>query len=114
MLTAAGIYGIVAYTTALRSKEVAIRVALGAAPRNVVAVIAKSALVPLTTGLAFGLGAALVFSRLLASLLYETSHFDPLSYLSAAALLFALGLAASLRPAMRASASDPLRALRAE
>ena len=61
-----------------------------------------------------GLIAALIFSRLLASLLYETSHTDPVSYLSAAAVLLALGIVASLRPSLRAALADPLHALRAE
>jgi len=114
LLTAAGVYAIVAYTTELRSKEVAIRVALGAAPRDVVAAVTRSALIPLIAGLAFGSAAALVFSRLLGSLLYETSRFDPLSYLTAAGVLLVLGLLGSLGPAMHAAASDPLRALRTE
>ncbi len=114
VLTSAGIYGVVAYTTALRSKEVGIRVALGAAPRNVIAVVLGAALAPLTIGLAAGLTGALLLSRLLTSLLYETSQTDPLAYLSAAAVLLWVGIAASLQPALRASTADPLRALRAE
>jgi len=114
LLTSAGIYGIVAYTTALKSKEVGIRVALGARPGNVVAVVVQDALVPLIGGLTLGFLAALILSRLLVSLLYETSHLDPVSYLGAAALLLALGVAASLRPAWRAATADPLHALRTE
>jgi putative ABC transport system permease protein len=114
LLTCAGIYGVVAYTTALRSKEVGIRVALGATPRNVVSIVLRSAIVPLTTGLIAGAIAALMLSRLLSSLLFETSHTDSVTYLSAAALLLALGIVASLRPAWRAATADPLNALRAE
>lgn len=114
LLTSAGIYGVVAYTTALRSKEVGIRVALGAAPRNVIAVVLGAALAPLAAGLAAGFLSAWVLSRFLQSLLYETSQTDPIAYLSAAALLLWVGIAASLAPAVRASTADPLRALRAE
>ncbi len=114
LLTSAGIYGVVAYTTALRSKEMGIRIALGATPRDVVVVVLRGAIVPLTIGLVAGLVGALVFSRLLSSLLFETSHTDPVSYLSASALLLALGIAASMRPAIRAAATDPLDTLRAE
>jgi hypothetical protein len=114
LLTSAGIFGIVAYTTALKSKEVGIRVALGARPGNVVAVVVQDALVPLIGGLTAGFLAALILSRLLVGLLYETSHLDPVSYLGAAALLLALGVAASLRPAWRAATADPLHALRTE
>jgi putative ABC transport system permease protein len=114
LLTSAGIYGVVAYTTALRTKEVGIRVALGASPRNVANVVLRSAMVPLTTGLLAGLVAALIFSRLLSNLLYETSHIDAVTYLSATALLLALGIIASLRPAWRAATADPLDALRTD
>ncbi len=114
VLTSAGIYSVVAYTTALRSKEVGIRVALGATPGNVTAVVLRGAMLPLVTGLIAGLMAALAFSRLLSSLLYETSQTDPIAYVGAALLLLALGLAASLRPAWRAAVADPLQALRAE
>lgn len=114
LLTAAGIYGVVAYTTALRTKEVGIRVALGAAPRDLVGVVLRGAMVPLSAGLMVGLAAALILSRLLSSLLYETSQTDPITYLGAALLLLALGIAASLRPAWRAATADPLRSLRTE
>jgi len=114
LLTSAGIYGVVAYTTALRTKEVGIRVALGAGPRNVASVVLRSAMIPLSIGLIAGLVAALIFSRLLSSLLYETSHTDPVTYFSATALLLALGIIASMRPAWRAATADPLHALRTE
>jgi len=114
LLTSAGIYGVVAYTSALRSKEVGIRVALGATPRNVIMIVLRSAIVPLTIGLIAGLVAGLIFSRLLSSLLFETSHTDPVVYLSASGLLLALGIIASMRPAIRAAVADPLLALRAE
>ena len=114
LLTAAGIYGVVAYTTALRTKEVGIRVALGAAPRDVLGVVLRGAMVPLSAGLIAGLAAALILSRLLASLLYETSQTDAVTYLGAALLLLALGITASIRPAWRAATADPLRSLRTE
>ncbi len=114
LLTAAGIYGVVAYTTALRTKEVGIRVALGAAPRDVLGVVLRGAMVPLSAGLMVGLAAASILSRLLSSLLYETSQTDAITYLGAALLLLALGIIASLRPAWRAATADPLRSLRTE
>lgn len=114
VLTAAGIYGVVAYTTALRSKEVGIRVALGAAPRNVIAAVVGAALAPVTAGLAAGLFGAMLLSRLLGSLLYATSQTDPVAYVSAAALLLSVGFVASLEPALRAAAADPLQAIRTE
>jgi putative ABC transport system permease protein len=114
LLTSAGIYGIVAYTTALRKKEVGIRVALGANPRDIAAVVLRSAMVPLTAGLVAGFVAALILNRLLSSLLYETSSTDPVAYLSAATLLLVLGAIASMRPAWRSATADPLHALRIE
>ncbi len=114
LLTSAGIYGVVAYTTALRTREVGIRVALGASPRNVVAEIVRSAMIPLAAGLAVSLAAALILSRLLASILYEISSTDPLTYLGAGVLLLAIGAVASARPAWKAATGDPLQALRIE
>jgi len=114
LLTSAGIYSVVAYTTALRTKEVGIRVALGASPRKVAAVVLRDAMLPLTTGLIAGCVAALILSHLLSSLLFETSPTDPVTYLEAAALLLALGIVASIRPAWRAATADPLEALRTE
>ena len=114
LLTSAGIYGVVAYTTARRSKEVGIRVALGAGPAQVVAVVLRGAMVPLIGGLTAGFAAALLLSRLLSSLLYETSQTDPVTYLVAGILLLVLGITASIRPAWRAATADPLRSLRTE
>jgi putative ABC transport system permease protein len=114
VLTAAGIYSVVAYTTALRKKEMGIRVALGANPRDIAAVVLRSAMVPLTAGLLAGALAALLLSRLLSSLLYETSYTDSMTYLSAAALVLGLGVIAGLRPAWRSATADPLHALRIE
>jgi len=114
LLTSAGVYAVVAYTTALRAREVGIRIALGATPRNVVALILRDAVMPLAAGLAVSLVAALLLCRLLASLLYEISSADPVTYLSAGALLLAVGTIASARPAWRAATGDALEALRAE
>ena len=114
LLTSAGIYGVVSYTTALRTREVGIRVALGASPRNVVAEIVRSAMIPLAAGLAVSLAAALLLSRLLASLLYEISSTDPVAYLGAGVLLLVIGAIASARPAWKAATGDPLQALRTE
>ena len=114
LLTAAGIYSVVSYTTVLRAHEVGIRMALGATPKNIVAVIVQSALLPLLAGLLIAGITALFLSHLLASLLYEINATDPITYLSAAALLLAIGAIASARPAWKAAAGDPVRALRME
>lgn len=114
LLTAAGIYGVIAYTTALRAKEVGIRVALGASPRRIVTVVLRGAMIPLSVGLVVSLVAAFVLARLLSSVLYETSTADPLTYLAAAASLLAVGAVASVYPAWKAAAANPLTALRTE
>ena len=114
LLTAAGIYGVVAYTTALRAKEVGIRVALGASPRRIVTVVLRGTIMPLSVGLMISLVAALVLARFLASILYEISGTDPIAYLVAGGLLLAVGALASARPAWKAAAADPLTALRTE
>ena len=114
LLTSAGVYAVVAYVTALRTKEAGIRVALGARPSNVIAAVLQSTLAPLIAGLLAGFAASIILSRYLASLLYETSDKDPASYLAAAALLLILGIIASMRPAWRAANADPVQALRAE
>jgi predicted permease len=114
LLTSAGVYGVVAYTTTLRAYEVGIRVALGATPRNVVAVILRGAMVPLCVGLAVSVVAALLLSRLMESVLYEIRGTDAVTYVSAGLLLLAIGAAASARPAWKAAVGDPVKALRAE
>ena len=114
VLTAAGVYSVVAYTATLREREVGIRVALGATPADVIAAIVRGAMVPLINGLAVSGIAALFLSRLLGSILYEVKTSDPVTYLGAGVLLLAIGAAASARPAWRAAAGDPVRALRME
>jgi putative ABC transport system permease protein len=114
LLACAGIYSVIAYTATLRSREVGIRVALGAAPLRVVALILREAMLPLTLGLAISLIAALLLSRLLTGLLYETGSTDPAAYLGAGAVLMLVGVLASLHPAVSAAAADPVRALRIE
>ena len=114
LLTSAGVYGVVAYTSALRTREIGIRVALGATPQTVVGIILRSAMIPLAVGMTVSLVAAMLLNRLLASLLYEISSTDPAAYLSAGALLLVIGAVASARPAWRAATGDPIQALRTE
>jgi putative ABC transport system permease protein len=114
LLTAIGVYGVVAYTSTLRAREIGIRVALGATRKEVVAVILRGAMIPLSIGLGVSIVAALLLSRLLTNLLYGVSTSDPLTYLGAGTLLLAIGTAASVRPAWRAATQDPLQTLRSE
>ena len=112
LLTSAGVYSVISFTATLRAREVGIRVALGATPRNVASEILRGAMLPLACGLAVSLLAALWLSRLLASLLYEISGTDPVAYGLAVVVLLGTGLLASIPPAWRAAARDPLPALR--
>jgi len=114
LLASAGIYGVVAYTSALRAKEVGIRVAMGATRHDVIAVIVRGAMIPLGAGLVISFVAALLLSHLLSSLLYEISGTDPVAYMCAAGLLLLIGAIASARPAWRAAVADPMQTLRAE
>jgi ABC-type antimicrobial peptide transport system permease subunit len=114
ILAAMGVYGVVAYTSALRAREIGIRVALGASTNNVLAVILRGAMIPLLCGIGLSAVAALLLSRLLADLLYGISGTDPFSYFSAGILLLTIGTAASAHPAWRAATCDPLETLRSE
>ena len=114
LLTAIGVYGVVAYTSTLRAHEVGIRVALGATVNDVLAVILRGAMIPMVFGLGLSVVATLLLSRLLTKLLYGVGSSDPLTYLGAGALLLVIGAAASARPAWRAATRDPLGTLRAE
>ncbi len=114
VLACAGIYSVIAYTATLRAREVGIRVALGATPAKVIALILREAMWPVALGLAASLGAALGLAHLLTGLLYETGSSDPAAYLASGALLLIVGGAASARPAMTAAAADPVQSLRSE
>jgi predicted permease len=114
LLTSAGVYSVIAYTTTLRARELGIRVAVGATPGRVMAAVLRDAMLPLGAGLAVSLVGALFLSRLLASLLYEIGSSDPVAYGGAGLLLLAIGAAASVGPAWRAAVADPLRALGGE
>ena len=114
LLTSAGVYSVIAYTTTLRAREVGIRVALGAVPRSVVLLLVRGAMVPLAAGLVVSAAVSFALSRFLKSLLYETSPADPVAYFVAAAVVLAIGALASAVPAWKASAGDPLAALRSE
>ena len=112
VLTSAGVYSVVSFTATLKVREVGIRVALGATPRDVIGEILRGAMLPLACGLLLSVMAALLLSRLLSSLLYEITNTDPAAYGIAVLVLLGTGLLASIRPAWRAAARDPLQALR--
>ena len=88
--------------------------ALGATPAHVIGLILSNALQPLAIGLGAGLIASLFLSRMLIGLLYETAPADPIAYFGASAVLLFVGAAASIWPAITASAADPVETLRSE
>jgi putative ABC transport system permease protein len=113
-LTSVGIYGVVAYSVARRVHEIGVRLALGARPVNVLALVMRQGMTPVVAGLAAGLAASLALTRSLASMLYGVGPRDPRAIASVAALLAAVAAMACLIPARRAASGDPLRALREE
>ncbi|MGH7541687.1 MAG: FtsX-like permease family protein, partial [Gemmatimonadota bacterium] len=113
-LAAIGIYGVIAYGVAERRRELAVRVAVGATRRGVLATVLGDGMRPVLLGLAFGLLGALAAGRLLASLLFGVSPADPITLLAVAALTAGAGALANYVPARRASRVDPMIALRAE
>ena len=114
VLSAIGIYGVMSYSVTQRVSEVGIRMALGAQPRQVFGLITGQGLTLALVGVALGVAASLALTRVLASFLYEVSAFDPVTFIAVAALLIAVGFAASYFPARRATTVDPLVALRHE
>ena len=114
LLAAVGIYGVMAYSVAQRRTEIGVRLALGAADRQIFALVLGDSLKLTGIGLALGTAAALGVSRSMASLLFGVGQADPLTYGLTALLLVLVGLTASYVPARRAMRTDPMTALRAE
>ncbi len=114
LLAAVGLYGVLAYTVAQRTREIGLRVALGATPGAVRALVLRQMAAMTLIGGVLGLGAALALGRAAESLLFEITGHDPLVLVSAAVLLSVIALGAGSIPAHRASRLDPMDALRAE
>jgi predicted permease len=109
-----GIYGVISYAASQRRREAGIRLALGAPKRDVERMFVRRGLTLSIMGVAIGSGAAVGLTRLLRSLLFGVSPWDPVTYAAVAAVLLLAAVLASYLPARRASAVDPLEALRAE
>jgi ABC-type antimicrobial peptide transport system permease subunit len=112
LLALIGIYGVIAYSVSLRTREIGVRMALGATQSSVqIGVIWKTFRLALI-GLAVGMIASLLFARLIASLLFQTAPTDPLTFVAIVALLGVVALLAGYVPARRASKINPMAALR--
>ncbi len=109
-----GIYGVVAFLVALRTREIGLRLALGAQPADVRQMVVRRAMVDAVIGVAVGIGGAVALTRELSTLLYSVAPTDPASLLSAGALLLLTATVASWIPARRAARLDPAIALRDE
>ena len=114
LLAILGIYSVIAFSVALRMQEIAIRMALGSQRIGIVRLILTSGAKLAVIGCAIGLVGALFASRLLVSMLFEVSAFDPLVLTAATLSVLLLALGATFLPARRAAAIDPITALRAE
>ena len=114
VLAAIGIYGVMAYSVNQRTRELGIRVVLGARPRDVLGLVIRQGIVLTLTGTLIGLIVAVGLTRLMSSLLFGVSAVDPLTFLCVAALLVTAALLACWIPARRATKVDPIIALRYE
>jgi ABC-type antimicrobial peptide transport system permease subunit len=114
LLAAVGLYGVMSYTVAQRTREIGVRVALGARGANVVGLVARDGALMIGLGVALGLAGAAAVTRVLAAVLFEVSPTDPVALAAAALLLAGAAAVAVLAPVRRALAIDPMVVLRDE
>jgi ABC-type antimicrobial peptide transport system permease subunit len=114
IIATVGIYGVISYSVAQRSKEFGLRMALGAQQGDVLGLVMKQGAVLTAIGVVAGVAAALGLTKLMASLLFGVRPTDALTYLCVPALLAVVALLASYIPARRATQVDPMKALRYE
>ena len=114
LVVAAVIYGVMSYTVTARTREIGIRMALGARAVSVLSLVIKDGMKLALAGLAIGIGGALALTRLIRTLLFDVTPTDPVTFAGVAILLFVVALLACFLPARRASGFNPTDALRHE
>lgn len=114
LLAVTGLYGLIRFLVARRTQEIGVRIALGAAPANIAALVLRSALRFTIAGAVLGIVGSLLIGRSLQAMLFETPPRDPLTIAAVAALLAACSIAAALVPALAAARTDPMIALRTD
>ena len=114
LLAAVGVYGLMSFSVSQRTSELGVRLALGASPRQVGALVMRQGLLLAVAGVGLGLALALAVGRVIAGMLFETSATDPRLYAGLGALLLTIAALACYVPARRAMRVDPMRALRSE
>ena len=114
LLAAIGLYGVISYSVAQRTRELGIRIALGAQRRDVLRLVLRQGMTLVAMGVAFGLAASIGLTRLMATLLYGVSATDPITFVILSSALLSVAFVACWLPARRASGVDPIIALRSE
>jgi putative ABC transport system permease protein len=114
LMVVAGLYGVLAQVVSYRRREIGLRMALGATPGRILAMVVRQGSVMVVTGLIIGLAAAVFVTKLLKDFLYRVNAVDPWTYVGVAVLLLVVGSVAALVPARRAASVQPMQALREE
>jgi ABC-type antimicrobial peptide transport system permease subunit len=114
VLASVGLYGVMSYIVTRRTSEIGIRMAIGASRALIVRMVIRGAIAQLVIGLALGIPASLFIGRLMTSLLFHVSGYDPVILAAASAVLAICASGAAFIPAIRAASVDPVRALRTE
>ena len=111
-LAVVGVYGVMSHAVVQQTREIGVRIALGAEPGSVARMVVKSGAALLLAGIALGLAGSVFAARLLAQQVWQVSTFDPISFVAVSAILLVAGLQACAWPAWRAARTQPIVALR--